>query len=213
MSEPSAFAAFDTSDSVTCRWAADLVHRACERHVADHSRRAYLFAVLHARRDGVDLDHEALYVGTLLHDVGLSAMYDGDARFEVRGANAVRSALLEQGWSPERAANVWDIIALHATTQLAAHKSPETCYANLGVSTDLRGSGLSGLGDDNVRWVLDHFPRAEFPQLFCDTLIHEVRTHVSSVRLSWLEPIAVKHVDGYAAADVLDALAASTEFR
>ena len=44
-----------------------------------------------------------LYLGTVLHDVGLSSAVGGTERFEVRGANAVRELLLEHGMSPERA--------------------------------------------------------------------------------------------------------------
>jgi len=38
--------------------------------VAGHCRRSYQFAALIARADGVGIDEEVLYLGTLLHDLG-----------------------------------------------------------------------------------------------------------------------------------------------
>jgi hypothetical protein len=36
-------------------------------------------------------DHEVVAVGTILHDIGLTASVSGPSRFEVDGAGAVRS--------------------------------------------------------------------------------------------------------------------------
>jgi hypothetical protein len=98
----------------------------CPPVVAAHSERSYQFAAAFAASDGVELDDEVLYLGTVLHDIGLSPVADGSERFEVRGANLVRALLLDYGMERDRVANVWDCIAMHASTPLARHKSPET---------------------------------------------------------------------------------------
>jgi len=200
-------------DTDLARQARDLVHGCYQPHVAAHSERSFQFAALLSRAEGIDLDFEALYIGTLLHDVGLSERFAGPDRFEMRGANAVRSMLLESGMEPTRAENVWDVIALHASTAIAAHKSVETRIANRGISIDVRGAGAENIPPEQIRAVLDAWPRNEFPPAFSQTLIEEVRMNPSMVRSSWLECIAVVHVPGFQPANILETLEASAHFR
>jgi hypothetical protein len=184
----------------------------CAPVVAAHSERCYQFAAAFATADGVALDDEVLYLGTVLHDVGLSPAAEGTERFEVRGANLVRALLLDHGMEGDRIANVWDCIAMHASTPLARHKSPETRYSNRGVALDVRGSGAEQLETSLVRAVLDRWPRIDFPAEFEAVLADEVRAHPDSVRMSWLESVALVHVPGFVATDFLAGLRASERF-
>ena len=72
--------------------------------------------------------------------------------------------------------------------------------------------GIERLPADAVRRVLDAFPRAGFPEAFHRTLVDEVRRNPDAVRLSWLEGMAVRHVDGYRAADFEAGLLDSSGF-
>ncbi len=155
---------------------------------------------------------EVLYIGTLLHDVGLSSRFAGPDRFEMRGANVARSMLLEADMDTARAENVWDVIALHASTAIADHKSPETRIANRGISVDVRGVGVDRLSPSSVRAVLDAWPRHQFPSEFSTTMIDEVVANSAAVTSSWMECIAVEHVPGFEPADFLAALHASESF-
>jgi hypothetical protein len=199
-------------DTEIAKWARDLVHASCESHVVAHCERSFQFAALVARAESVEIDSEVLYIGTLLHDVGLASRFAGPERFEMRGANAVRAMLLEAGMETSRAESVWDVIALHASTAIAAHKSVETRIANRGISIDVRGAGTDGLSPDAVREVLDTWPRSEFPSEFSQTMIDEVRARPSTVRSSWMEGIAVAHVPGFEPSDFLASLHSSVHF-
>jgi hypothetical protein len=202
----------DPPDTDLSRTARDLVHGCCPAHVAAHSERSFQFAALVARTQEIDVDLEVLYIGTLLHDVGLAPQYGGPERFEMRGANAVRAMLLDADMDPRRADNVWDVIALHASTAIATHKSTETRIANRGISIDVRGTGAEKLPADAVRAVLDTWPRHDFPEAFSQTLIDEVVANPASVRSSWMECIAVAHVPGFEPADFLSTLHFSEHF-
>jgi hypothetical protein len=184
----------------------------CPPVVAAHSERSYQFAAAFAAADGVALDDEVLYVGTILHDIGLSPAADGRERFEVRGANFVRELLLDHDMERDRIANVWDCIAMHASTPLARHKSPETRYANRGIALDVRGSGADALEHALVRAVLDRWPRRGFPAAFEAVLADEVRANPDSVRMSWLESVATAHVPGFVPTDFLVGLRATENF-
>jgi hypothetical protein len=199
-------------DTALARQARDLAHATCQPHVVAHCERSFQFAALLAAADEIDVDMEVLYIGTVLHDVGLATRYAGPDRFEMRGANAARTMLLEADMDRARAENVWDVIALHASTAIATHKSPETRLANRGISIDVRGAGADRLSPHAVRAVLDTWPRHEFPSEFSRTLIDEVRTNPASVRSSWMESIAVAHVPGFEPADFLATLHSSADF-
>lgn len=184
----------------------------CDPAVTAHCERSYQFAAAFAAADGVSVDDEVLYLGTVLHDVGLARSVTGSERFEVRGANAVRELLLEHGMSPDRTANVWDVIAMHASTSLARHKSVETRYANQGIALDVRGAGHETLPPEFVRAVLDRWPRRGFPAAFESVLAAEVRANPGSVRMSWLESVAAAHIPGFVPTDFLAGLRASEHF-
>ena len=184
----------------------------CSPVVVAHSERSFQFAAGFAAADGVELDDEVLYLGTVLHDIGLSPIAEGSERFEVRGANVVRHLLLEHGMEHDRVANVWDCIAMHASTPLARHKSQETRYANRGIALDVRGSGADVLEPDFVRVVLNRWPRRDFPADFESVLADEVRAHPDSVRMSWLESVAAAHVPGFVPTDFLAGLRDTADF-
>jgi hypothetical protein len=203
----------DPPDTDLAKVARDLVHASCELHVVAHCERSFQFAALVAGAESVEIDLEVLYIGTLLHDVGLATCFAGPERFEMRGANAVRAMLLEAGMDTARAESVWDVIALHASPAIAAHKSVETRIANRGISIDVRGAGTDRLPPDAVRAVLDTWPRSVFPSEFAQTLIDEVRANPSSVRSSWMECIAVAHVPGFEPSDFLATLQCSEHFQ
>ena len=109
-------------DTALARLARDLVHDCCEPHVAAHSERSFQFAGLVARAEGVELDVEVLYIGTLLHDVGLAARFAGPDRFEMRGANAARSMLLEADMDTARGG---ERVGCHRVARLHCHCHPQ----------------------------------------------------------------------------------------
>ena len=196
-------------DTDRVRWASELVHSACDPVVAAHCERSFQFAGLIAGLEGLQPDLEVLFLGTALHDLGLSPRLAGPDRFEMRGANHVREALLGSGMDPVRVGNVWDVIALHASSAIAAHKSLETNLANRGISVDVRGAGIERLSSTDVQSVLAAFPRRGFTDAFTRILIEEVQTNLASTRFSWLESIAARSIPGYTPTDFLEVLQSS----
>ena len=154
-------------DTEVALQARELLHDCCTAAVIGHSERSFQFAALLARAESADVDLEVLYVGTVLHDIGLSPRFDGNARFEMRGANAVRAMLFDAGMERARAEKVWDVIALHASSAIAAHKSPETRLANAGISIDVRGAGAEQLAPDDVRMCFGSMAAARVPGRLC----------------------------------------------
>lgn len=205
-------ASADVPDTDATLAASRLVRATCDDFLVAHCERSYRFAALLAERDECELDREALYVGVLLHDLGLSTSYDGPERFEVRGANAARALLTDLGWRSGRVEVVWDVIALHTSREIARHKSAEANYANQGISLDIRARPPDGLRAGDVRAVLDAFPRVSFPTQMSAAIVAEVLARPATTRSTWMEHIAVAEVDGFDAPDFVGDLLATTTF-
>ena len=82
--------------------AAAAANRLCRAVSTDvlyaHAARSFVFAALLADREGVRLDEEALYVGCILHDLGLTDTYRHPTTpFEYVSADIARELTAEQG--------------------------------------------------------------------------------------------------------------------
>jgi len=145
------------------REATSLVRRVADETLFHHSRRVFLWGSLKAAARGMEVDPELAYVGGLFHDLGLTADYaTTDQRFEIDGAAAARTFLLEHGRSEEDARAVWLAIALHTTPEIPLHLAPEVAVVTLGVETDVLGIGLDEITDQQRAEVVAAHPRPDF---------------------------------------------------
>ncbi|MFD8719109.1 HD domain-containing protein [Streptomyces sp. NPDC059629] len=143
--------------------ATKLVRDAADETLFNHSRRVFLWGSLKAAARGLDVDPELAYVGGLFHDLGLTSRYATKTRrFELDGAEAARTFLLEHGRSEEDARNVWLAIALHTTPEIPSYLAPETAVVTLGVETDVLGIDLHEITDAQRAEVVAAHPRPDF---------------------------------------------------
>ncbi|MER7591889.1 HD domain-containing protein [Micromonospora sp. NPDC127501] len=141
-----------------------------------HSRRVFLFGLIHARRLGVKPDPELLYLAAMFHDTGLLTPFsDVEQRFEIDGADHARAFLLGQGFSTAAAETVWTAIALHTSPGIPDRMGPEIATTYLGVLTDVLGLGLDGLEHDQLGDILAAHPRGDFKNEF-------LRAHVDGLK-------------------------------
>ncbi|MEU4474983.1 HD domain-containing protein [Micromonospora sp. NPDC023888] len=141
-----------------------------------HSRRVYLFGLIHAHRLGVEPDPELLYLAAMFHDSGLLTPFsDVEQRFEIDGADHARTFLLDRGFSTAAAETVWTAIALHTTPGVPDRMGPEIATTYLGVLTDVLGLGLDGLEPDQRDEILAAHPRGDFKNEF-------LRAHVDGLK-------------------------------
>ena len=128
-------------DSAVVREATELVGAATDELLFNHSRRAYLWGMLHGVRLGLEPDPELLYVAAMFHDLGLTPKFRRtDQRFELDGADAARTFLLEHGYSHDAARKVWLAVALHTTPEIPDRLEPEIALLIAGVATDVVGA-------------------------------------------------------------------------
>ena len=129
-------------DSPLITEALEYAQKVYEPYLFNHAVRSWLFAAKIGQSKGIDYDREVVAVGTLLHDIGLTAGVSGPNRFEVNGAAAARSFIKERGLSDRRAQLIWDLVALNSTPSIALHKEPEVALGTMGIGLDYGGFGF-----------------------------------------------------------------------
>jgi hypothetical protein len=160
-------------DSKIAREVTDLARQAYPPFLFNHCVRTFWFADKIAA-NGLRFDRELVYIAAMLHDIGVLEPYDQGRRFEVDGAQAAHDFLVRHAYPSEKAVVVWDAIALHTVTNLAAYKGPEVALINLGAAADAVGLRVKELDPEFVRELIEAFPRLDFPNEWLRTLIDYV---------------------------------------
>jgi hypothetical protein len=186
--------------------AVEYAQRLSEPYLFNHAMRSWLFAELIGRARGIDFDHEVVAVGTILHDIGLTAGVPGPNRFEVNGADAAVAFLAGRGISERRAQLIWDLVALNSTPSLALHKEPEVAVGTMGIGLDYGGFGLDALQTDDLARVLDSFPRLRMKERFSETCRRLVAERADTTYDNFLRDFGERFVPGYRAVSTVDLL-------
>lgn len=154
------------------RHAEALLRSTSPTHLVHHCLRSYHWSGALARLDGVDFDHETLFLAAALHDLGLLAPYDRGNPFELDGALAIAAEAEAEGWDPDLAAAVMTAVRQHVAARVERHDGPEAYLLWHGTGVDVSGSRLSELDPGLVDDVLTAFPRLDFrvgfARLFAD---------------------------------------------
>jgi hypothetical protein len=170
-----------------------------------HSRRVFVFGMLHARLLGLEPDPELVYLSALFHDVGLLTPFSGaEQRFELDGADHARRFLLERGFSKGAADVVWTAIALHTTPGVPGRMGPEIAVTTYGVLTDAIGFGLDQLDPVDVAAVTAADPRGDFKQEFLQTFVDALKDRPDTTFGTMNADVLAEFVPGFRRLSVVD---------
>ena len=168
--------------------------------------RSWLFAAKIGQSKGIDCDLEVVAVGTILHDIGLSAAVSGPNRFEVNGAAAARSFVKERGISNRRAQLIWDLVALNSTPSIALHKEPEVALGTMGIGLDYGGFFFELIPSADMTEILDAFPRLKMKTKFAETCCRLVTAKPETSSDNFLRDFGERFVPGYKPVSTVDLL-------
>jgi hypothetical protein len=180
--------------------------RLSEPYLFNHAMRSWLFAETIGHVKGLDFDHEVVAIGTVLHDIGLTAGVSGPNRFEVNGADAAVSFIKDGGLSDRRVQLIWDLIALNSTPSLALHKEPEVAVGTMGIGLDYGGFGFEALPKSDLERILDAFPRLKMKQKFAEACCRMVTAKPETSQDNFLRDFGERLVPGYKAVSTVDLL-------
>jgi hypothetical protein len=186
--------------------AIEYAQRLSDRYLFNHAMRSWLFAELVGRARGLDYDREVVAIGTILHDIGLTAGVSGPNRFEVDGANAALAFIRGRGLSDRRAQLIWDLVALNSTPSLALHKEPEVAVGTMGIGLDYGGFGMDALQPGDAGRILSAFPRLRMKDRFSETCCHLVTKRPATSHDNFLRDFGERFVPGYKAVSTVDLL-------
>jgi hypothetical protein len=142
----------------------------CPALLLDHGRRGFLFADAIARHRGWTVDREVLYLGCLLHDLGLAPRFDRGGAFERDGADAAAEFLSRRGLSGARLRLVREVIELHDAVHCAHRASLETRLGHFGIGVDVIGYGVEDVDPGTIRAIVGAWPRGAFRTGFAAVL-------------------------------------------
>jgi len=199
-------AGVSVADSPLITAVIEYARRLSEPYLFNHAIRSWLFAETIGRMKGIDYDHEIVAIGTVLHDIGLTASVSGPNRFEVNGADVALSFIKGDRRSDRRAQLIWDLVALNSTPSLALHKEPEVAVGTMGIGLDYGGFGIETLPADDVERIVKAFPRLNMKQRFTKTCSQLVTARPETSHDNFLRDFGERFVPGYKAVSTVDLL-------
>jgi len=184
----------------------EYAQRVYDPYLFNHAMRSWLFAAKIGQAKGIDCDLEVVAVGTILHDIGLSAAVSGSNRFEVNGATAARSFVKDRGLSPHRAQLIWDLVALNSTPSLALHKEAEVALGTMGIGLDYGGFFSELVPSAEMTEILRSFPRLRMKTQFTEACCRLVAAKPETTSDNFLRDFGERFVPGYKPVSTVDLL-------
>ena len=160
-----------------------------------HALRSYFYAALLAARDGLRYDEELLYVGCVLHDVGLTPRFADPLRpFELVSADTCAELVERHGWALPRRYRLHRAVVLHMAPTIPPAEEAEVKLLEAGVACDVTGARSQEVRGRAIDELLARYPRAgfkhDFTQLLRSEAAHKPLTHAALLLQGLQERIA-----------------------
>ncbi|WP_062365168.1 HD domain-containing protein [Variovorax paradoxus] len=206
METPVLIGGVSAPSSALTRKASSLVEQVHSPAMKNHLHRTWWFSEFLGRKRGMKYDREAVYLASLLHDLGLTNEYAADNRFEVDGADAASRILIADGYAEAKARLVWDAIALHSSAGIADRGAPEVALVHMGAHVDVMGLRIDEIAPSLIDDTLALYPRVGFKVAFQQALAEVARKKPHTTVGTGLADIGRRHVHGFEIPDVCDLL-------
>jgi len=157
-------------DTEVCIAAMELARDHSPPFLFNHVMRTFAFGRDAGALQGARYDREMLFLGSVLHDLGLVEKFIGEDRFEVDGADAAADFLSRQGYSDRKIAVIWDAIALHTTPSVPQRKQPEIALLQLGAGIDIGAIPRSLVTPESVEIILAEYPRLGYKKAMLEAM-------------------------------------------
>jgi hypothetical protein len=133
----------------------------------NHCVRSYLWGSMYASAHGITFDEELLYVTAMLHDIGLTEVFDSHTvPFEEAGADLAWVFGVAAGWPADRAARATEIIVRHMRDDVSAAADPESHILQVATSWEIVGRRPEEFGAQARAEILARYPWQGFGSEF-----------------------------------------------
>jgi HD domain len=171
----------DLPESEIAHAAKQFVYDVSPAFVAHHCLRSYLFgrelAAANGLQPDVDYDDELVFLGCMLHDLGVTEHGNGDQRFEVDGADAAARFLRDHGMPEARVTTGWQAIALHTSIGLAHRFGAEQAITHLGIGADIVGNDKHLLPPGFADRVHAAWPRHDLGHALAELIADQIEAN------------------------------------
>jgi hypothetical protein len=134
--------------------------------LVNHCERSYLLSTALAQSVGLDVDHELLYVATMLHDLALEETFDNaTVPFEIAGGQLASLFCAGAGWSADRRARAAQIIVDHMR-DVKPDPDPEGYLLARATSLDISGYDPGAWPAELLDEIVAAHPRLDLAPLF-----------------------------------------------
>ncbi|MEM5431081.1 HD domain-containing protein [Cupriavidus oxalaticus] len=162
-------------DTAICVAAMEFAREHSPQVLFNHVMRTYAFGRQAGLQRDAEYDEEMLFIGAMLHDLGLVEAFIRNDRFEIDGADVAAEFLSKHGYSDKKIAVIWDAIALHTTPGIPQRKQPEIALLQLGAGIDVGSVPKTLLAPDAVEIILSEYPRLGFKKAMLAAMAEVVR--------------------------------------
>lgn len=167
-------------DSPHCLRALEMTQACSPDFLLNHCLRSYAFAVAMAHKVKKPFDAEVLFLGSIMHDLGLTVEYDGTDSFEIEGAKAARAFCLSHDMEMSKADRVHEMVALHNSVGTAHRLDPETALLHFGAGADVAGLWIRDIHKGTLRDILLEYPRTGFKEGMIRLISEQIRKNPKS---------------------------------
>ena len=92
---------------------------------------------------------------------------------------------------------IWDTVALNSTPSIALHKEAEVALSTAGIGLDYGGPQYDRIPRDEMKSILDAFPRLDMKRRFTDSVCHIVTTRPETTYDNFARDFGERFVPGY----------------
>jgi len=154
-------------DSQAARTALEVVTHYSPPALVNHCQRSYVFAAALASTEGIEIDHELLYVATMLHDLALEPAFDNVSMpFEEAGGHLAWIFTAGLGWEVERRDHAALIVVDHMQDDTDVSVDPEGLLLARATSLDISGSDPGAWSTELIAGTVLAFPRLDLAERF-----------------------------------------------
>jgi hypothetical protein len=133
----------------------------------NHGIRSYLWGSMYGAAHGIAFDDELFYVSALLHDIGLTHVFDSHrVPFEEAGGDVAWLFGVAAGWPADRAARAAEIIVRHMRDDISATSDPESHILQVATSWEIVGRRPEEFPEQARAQILARYPWHEFGSEF-----------------------------------------------
>ncbi len=181
---------FDVPESKLSLEATQYVRELSSKTLFNHLMRTYAFGYMIAQKNDLKMDMELLYLGAIMHDLGLTEPFaDKERSFEIEGGEAACHYLVQHGYPIDKAEIVQKAVELHATVE-AENEQPEIALVHLGVMVDA-GFRVDLFPKDLIQQIIGQYPRLGINHKMIEHFTYQLQTKNDTKLIPIIE--AAKH--------------------